>query len=177
MAARRQQRLHVTGAVAHIEQDDRRLRAVIRQYLALGKNPQALMEDLAVIGENTTRERFRTQLDPQGARWKPSMRAQLRGGKTLTQDGHLGDSITHRSDNKKAEWGTNMIYGGIHQFGGRIRAKSGGKLRFRLAGGGYATVDEVLMPQRAFLGISDNDEVDMLDAIQARINGIANHAG
>lgn len=165
------------AAVARIEQDDRRLRAVIRQYTSLGNNPKPLMEDLAVIGENTTRERFHTQLDPQGARWKPSLRAQIRGGKTLTQYGRLGDSISHRSDSKKAEWGTNVIYAGIHQFGGRIRAKNGGKLRFRLASGGYASVDEVVMPQRAFLGISTNDQADMLDAIEARINGIANRAG
>lgn len=167
----------MTGVIMHIEQDDRRLRSAIRQYIALGNNPQVLMEDLAVIGENTTRERFRTQLDPQGARWKPSLRAQIRGGRTLTQDGHLGDSITHRSDSKKAEWGTNMVYAPVHQFGARIRAKNGGKLRFRLANGGFATVDEVQVPQRAFLGISANDEADMLDAIEARINGIANHAG
>jgi phage virion morphogenesis protein len=165
------------GVVTHIEQDDRRLHAVIRQYIALGGNPKPLMEDLAVIGENTTRERFSTQLDPNGARWKPSLRAQIRGGKTLTQYGRLGDSITHRSDSKKAEWGTNVIYAAIHQIGGAIRAKNGGKLRFRLANGGFANVGEVMMPQRAFLGISANDETDMLDAIQTRINGIANHAG
>lgn len=166
----------MNGILFSIQQDDRRVRAVLTQLIALGRNPAPAMEDLAVIGENTTRERFSTQLDPQGQRWKPSLRAQINGGKTLTKDGHLGDSLTHVSSSKLAEWGTNRIYGRIHQLGGVIKPKNASNLRFRLASGAFVSTKEVIMPQREFLGLSRNDELDMLDALQARITGVADRA-
>lgn len=166
----------MTGILARIEQDDRKIRAVITQLIALGRNPAPAMEDIAVIGENTTRERFSTQIDPQGQRWKQSLRAQINGGKTLTKDGHLGDSITHVSSNKFAEWGTNIIYAAIHQKGGVIKPKNATSLRFRLASGAFISTKEVTMPKREFIGISTNDELDMLDALQLRVNRVITNA-
>lgn len=166
----------MSGILAKLEQDERKVRAVLMQLIALGKNPAPALEDIAVIGENTTRERFSTQLDPQGQRWKPSIRAQINGGKTLTKDGHLGDSMTHRSSSKFAEWGTNRIYAAIHQFGGLIKPKGATSLRFRLANGAFVSTQQVDMPKREFFGISRNDEFDMLDALQARIGRTVSNA-
>lgn len=129
----------------------------------LGDNPQPLLEDIAFLGENSTRERFRTQTDPDGQRWKPSLRAQSTGGKTLTLDGHLGDSISSGADKKSAVWGTNRIYAAIHQFGGTINAKSSKGLRFKIPGFGWVTKRQVKLPTRAFLGLSTDDEADILD--------------
>jgi phage virion morphogenesis protein len=112
--------------------------------------------------------RFRTEMGPDGQKWKPSLRARITGGRTLTKDGHLSGSISARHGRDYAEWGVNRIYAAIHQFGGEIHAK-GGSLRFRLANGGFATVQKVTMPARPFLGISDDDRDDILDAIQVRI--------
>jgi len=149
----------MSGIQFKVEQDDRKIRATITQLIALGRNPATAMEDIAVIGENTTRERFATQINPEGNRWKKSIRVQINGGKTLTKDGHLGDSITHLSNSKFAEWGSNRIYAAIHQLGGK-------------AGRGH----KVNIVARAFLGISKADDFDMLDALQARITGVINHA-
>lgn len=157
-------------------QEDRQVRAVIRQMIKFGMNLEPAMEDLAVIGENTTRERFTTQIDPSGQRWKRSIRAQINGGKTLTKDGHLGDSITHRSDRYSAEWGTNRPYAPIHHFGGEIKPKDANNLRFRLANGAFITTKKVTMPKREILGVSKSDELDMLDALQARIEGVQHRA-
>lgn len=166
----------MSGIQIKIEQDDRKIRATLTQLIALGRNPAPALEDLAVIGENTTRERFSTQIDPEGNRWKPSIRVQISGGKTLTKDGHLGDSMTHTSNSKFAAWGTNMIYAAIHQNGGVIKPKSAPSLRFRLAGGAFVSTKQVTIPKREFLGVSARDELDMLDALQARINGVISHA-
>lgn len=154
--------------------EDQAVLGVMARLRALGANPASLMADLAALGENTTRERFRTQIDPQGNRWKPSLRARLTGGKTLTKDGHLANSITHRSTSNMAQWGTNRIYGVTHQLGLTIKAKSGGKLRFALAGGGWATVAQVDIPQREFLGLSDMDREDMLDIAKMHIEELIN---
>lgn len=155
--------------------DDARLQAGLRNLIALGRNAGAAMADIAAIGESSTRQRFRTETGPDGQRWKPSLRARITGGRTLTKDGHLSGSISARHGRDFAEWGVNRIYAAIHQFGGEIRAK-GGSLRFRLAGGGFAQVKQVTMPARPFLGVSDDDRDDILDVIQTRIQG-AVHAG
>lgn len=148
--------------------DDAQLYAGLRSLIALGRDAGPIMADIAAIGESSTRMRFRTEGGPDGQKWKPSLRARITGGRTLTKDGHLSGSISGRHGRDFAEWGVNRIYAAIHQFGGEIRAK-GGSLRFRLANGGFATVQKVTMPARPFLGISDDDRDDILDIIQARI--------
>lgn len=138
----------------------------------MGANPQPLLEDIAFLGENSTRERFSTQIGPDGRRWKPSLRAQLNGGKTLTKDGHLGDSITSRADNSAAEWGTNRIYAAIHQFGGVIKAKAGGYLRFAIPGFGYVSKRQVTIDARPYLGLSAEDEQDILALVSDHISNL-----
>lgn len=145
---------------------DSNLQAVQRVFASirqLGANPQPLLRQIAFLGENSTRERFSTQTDPSGQRWKPSLRVQLNGGKTLTKDGHLGDSITSQADDKVAEWGTNRIYAAIHQFGGAIKAKTSAGLRFQIPGFGWVNKREVKIEARAFLGMSAQDEHDILE--------------
>lgn len=148
--------------------DDAQLHAGLRSLIALGRDAGRAMADVAALGESSTRMRFRTETGPDGQKWKPSLRARISGGRTLTKDGHLSGSISGRHGRDFAEWGVNRIYAAIHQFGGDIRAK-GGSLRFRLANGGFATVQKVSMPARPFLGISDDDRSGILDIIQARI--------
>jgi phage gpG-like protein len=47
--------------------------------------------------------------------------------------------------------GTKSDYGPIHEFGGVIKAKSGGYLKFKI-GGNFVQVKQVVMPARPFLG-------------------------
>jgi phage virion morphogenesis protein len=147
--------------------------AALRGLSAMIGDPSAITRAIAALGESATRLRFRTQMAPDGTPWKPSLRAQVSGGRTLTQDGHLSGSISARHGPGFAEWGVNRIYAAIHQFGGTIRAKSGKALRFRLAGGKFATVKAVKMPARPYLGISSDDRGDILDLIQRRLVGAA----
>lgn len=146
-----------------------RLFKALRQ---MGANPQPLLRDIAFLGESSTRERFRSQTGPDGQRWKPSLRAQLTGGKTLTKDGHLGDSITSTADQHAAEWGTNRIYAAIHQFGSTIRAKGTGGLRFKIPGFGWVTKRQVTITARPFLGVSAEDQQDILDLASNHISNL-----
>ena len=137
-----------------------RVFTAIRQ---LGAHPRPLLEQIAFLGENSTRERFATQRGPDGQPWRPSLRARLSGGRTLTMDGHLGDTISSRASDDAAEWGSNRIYAAVHQFGATISAKSSSFLRFRIPGGGWAAKRQVTIPARPFLGISAEDREDILD--------------
>ena len=162
------------GVSIQISHDDARVRSALMGLISLGQNPAPVMRDLAAYGEASTRERFHTETGPDGQPWKKSLRAQISGGKTLTMSGHLGDSITSDAGRDWAAWGTNMLYARIHQLGGVIKPKvPGGKLRFRLAGGGFRSVSQVTMPARPYLGVNQADEAEMLSLIHNRLRGAA----
>lgn len=156
-----------------IEVTDASLLAALRRLAGAMADTSPIMADIAALGESTTRLRFRTQTGPDGKPWKPSLRAQITGGRTLTEAGHLAASISSRSGRDWAEWGANRIYAAIHQFGGTIRARSGKALRFALAGGGFATVKSVTLPARPFLGLSTDDIGDITRLIQDRLAAAA----
>lgn len=156
-----------------IEVTDASLLAALRRLAGAMADTAPIMADIAALGEESTRQRFRTQTGPDGKPWKPSLRAQITGGRTLTQDGHLAASISSRSGRDWAEWGANRIYAAIHQFGGVIRARNAKALRFALAGGGFATVQSVKIPARPFLGLSTDDVADIVHIIETRLAAAA----
>lgn len=149
--------------------DDGQVRGALLRLMALGNNPRPALLDIAALGESSTRLRFRLQRGPDDQQWKPSIRAQVTGGRTLTKDGHLSGSISSNVGKDFAEWGVNRIYARIHQDGGVIKAKSGGSLKFRIPGGGFAVVKAVRMPARPYLGVNDDDRDDMLDIVESHI--------
>lgn len=153
--------------------DDGQVRGALLRLVALGNNPRPALQDIAALGESSTRLRFRLQRGPDGQRWKPSLRAQMTGGSTLTKDGHLSGSISSNTGRDYAEWGVNRIYARIHQEGGVIKAKSGGALKFRMPGGGFAVVKAVRIPARPYMGVNDDDRDDMLDIVERHIGGAA----
>lgn len=151
---------------------------------ALGERPQPIFDALGAYGEASTRLRFKRGVDPDGVRWKPSARALATGGQTLVNKGAQGGllgSITYRADDTSAEWGTNKVYGAIHQEGGEITPKAASNLRFRTARGGFVSTKRVVMPKRAFLGINTEDGVEMqavmLDVVQLHEAGRSGNPG
>lgn len=160
--------------------DDGQVIGTLQLLRALGEDPRPALQEVADLGESTTRLRFRTQRGPDGRPWHPSLRAQLVGGRTLTKDGHLSGSAGSNATREFAEWGVNRIYARIHQDGGVIKAKGGGALKFPLPGGGFAVVKAVRMPARPYLGVNEDDRGDILDIFERRIvatSGGAAHAG
>lgn len=113
--------------------------------------------------EDSVLYRFETETAPDGSKWEPSIRARMEGGKTLTKSGQLRDSRTHVAGRDYVEVGTNKIYAGVHQYGATIRAKAAPFLVFQLPGGlGLRKVKEVTIPARPFLGLSADDEEELL---------------
>lgn len=108
----------MTGVSVQFEDQ---VRPALNRLLAAGRNPRPLLLGLATIGENQTRDRFDTQIAPDGNKWLPSRRQETQGGKTLTGNGILSGSITSDATIEYAEWGTNVEYGALHQFGGVIK--------------------------------------------------------
>lgn len=137
-------------------------------------DPTPLFDLIGASMVTSTRQRFEKETDPKGNPWPKSIRVQLEGGKTLFDQGTLANSFSHEASRSGVEWGTNVIYAAIHQLGGDIVAKDGGALHFTI-GGADVFVPKVTIPQRAFLGLNDDDEATIAELaaeyIMAPIDG------
>lgn len=134
------------------------IEAKLGALLARSSDLSPLMDRIGMAMETTTAERFEDGVAPDGTTWKKGRKPT---GKTLIKDGLLKNSITHRASADRVEIGTNKVYARIHQFGGTIRGKNGGKLTFKLPGLGFISVDQVIIPARPFLGVSSEDETEI----------------
>lgn len=131
-----------------------------------GRNTKPMMDEIATYGVNSTKQRFKAGIDPDGNKWPKSMRVQMnQGGITLVDKGHLRSSITAFANNATASWGTNKVYGPIHQFGGIIKPINTKHLKFKIPGLGFKTVDQVTIPKRPYLGINANDEAEIASIV------------
>lgn len=139
--------------------------------------PRALWEEVGRVGVLQTQERFEQERDPEGKSWPRSIRVLLEGGKTLSDSGRMRASITHEATGTGVAIGTNAIQAAIHQFGGRIEAKTPAGLMFRIAGKWMRKM-AVEMPRRAFLGLSTDNEAEMLEVadeyVAAPLEGVGN---
>lgn len=97
---------------------------------------------------NSTLQRFKDGVDPDGKPWPKSQRVLgkqpgrkgRKGTKTLIDTGRLRSSLTVVASPDEAVVGSNTIYARIHQYGGKT-------------GRGRA----VKMPARPYLGVNDDD--------------------
>jgi phage virion morphogenesis protein len=125
------------------------------------------------IGEyvlNDTRDRFITGRGPDGVRWPKSGRVKQRGGKTLVHKRKLEGSLTFKALINRVEIGTNDKRAAIHHFGGKIKARGGGYLRFKI-GKQWVQVKSVTIPARPYLGLNKRNQRE-IGAIVARRIGV-----
>ncbi|MDP9057375.1 MAG: phage virion morphogenesis protein [Pseudomonadota bacterium] len=151
-------RIHVDG-LREVEEELGRLSAKSGDLTPLMK----VIGDVLVAG---TRDRFERGEGPDGTPWKPSLRAELEGGQTLLDSRQLHDSVHFEARSDQVEVGSNLIYAGVHQLGATIVPVNAGALHFKLPGGlGLRTVQQVVIPARPYLGVSDYDEDEIRGAV------------
>ena len=159
---------------AHI-QGLSQLGAGLARMVALGERPRPVWEAIGNQGETSTKLRFVRGIDPDRKRWIPSIRVRQGGGQTLRLKNRLMNSITHNTTNNGTAWGTNLVYAGIHQFGGTIKAK-GKNLRFQI-GGRFVSVKAVTIPKRSFVGVNAADGREILAVANDVIDLAARNRG
>lgn len=171
---------HLTFAI-----EDAGVRAQLAKLAGADKGD--LLPRLGEYLASSTKDRFATQTDPDGAAWqalKPAYarRKKYNADKVLTLRGYLRGGIHYQPDGADAVLvGTNSKYGAVHQFGGTIEQPArqatvryrsvAGKILFAGKKHKRATeknvtigTHQVKIPARPFLGISNADD--------ARINEI-----
>lgn len=112
------------------------------------KNQKPILRNIGHIIKNYADEKFETEGRYQGEKWenwKPSTKKKRdkmkRGeGKILSLEGELRESIDDKLTADSVEVGTNKAYAAIHNFGGDVKKRNGGKFE---------------MPKRTYLNWDD----------------------
>jgi len=158
-----------------INVDTNSLQTDLESLLRRTQDLEPLMRNIGGYLLETTKDRFYTNIAPDGSAWKESARAQEEGGKTLLDHGHLRDSINFSTTTTSVTVGSsNIVYAAIHQFGGKTRphtiTSAHGALRFNL-GGRTVFANSVNhpgsdIPARPFLGVSSENMAEIKHMMQ-----------
>lgn len=127
-------------------------------------NFTALHKEIGEYLVSSTKERFDNETAPDGTEWPKSYRVQEEGGVTMTDTARLKNSVHYRARPDKVEVGTNDIRASVHQQGKTIKAKNAKFLKFKVAGR-WAQKKSVKIPARPFIGISEEDDQEIVAII------------
>ncbi|MEN9848742.1 MAG: hypothetical protein RL368_1482 [Pseudomonadota bacterium] len=127
---------------------------------------------LADIGESlllSHEDRWDKQVSPDGQAWLPlsALTQELKPknkDKILVLNGYL-KNLQYQVTDKKLTLGTDKEYAAIHQFGGTIEPKKGTSLKIS-GKGKNVFVKSVTIPARPFLGISHDDEDNIIGILK-----------
>lgn len=118
------------------------------------------LKTIGLALEANIRERWDRETDPEGNRWQPlkasTIKRKIRKRKPLKillQDDHLRFTISSQADDSTLVVGSPQKYAAIHQLGGPAGRKG----------------RQFQMPARPFLGISKQDEADIMDEIKQHL--------
>jgi phage virion morphogenesis protein len=111
-----------------------------------GLEKHQLLDEVGQEVEGQTKRRIMSEkTSPDGAPWQPNQA----GTPILVQSEALHGSITHLVTGDETQIGSNLVYAGVHNDGGRAGR-----------GAGFQ------MPQRQFLGLSVENEDDLTALIE-----------
>jgi phage virion morphogenesis protein len=113
---------------------------------------------LREIGEHlleSTQDRMSQEISPDGQPWEPLQPDTLanksktsQSNKILRGYGTLADTLNYQLNGDQLMFGSNMEYAATHQFGR----------------------DSANIPAREFLGLSDDDETEIIEILQSHLN-------
>lgn len=140
-----------------ISVDDKAITNKLHELQSKVINLEPVMEDIGQILMNSTRDRFEQGIDPTGKPWvtlQPWYQKQKKKNQNLTLvlNHDLMNSINPQATSNSVTIGTNRKYAAMHQFGGVV-----GK------GSPFAGKE---IKARPFLGISNDDKENILDAVR-----------
>ena len=141
----------------------------LQRLLAAAGDLKPALKNVGEYEAESTKERIRQGVTPSGAPFaplNPLYAAHEKKGPGILRGatGDLASIVYQLAGEESVEIGNNIVYGAIHQFGGVIRAKNAPALIFSL-GDRKIAVESVTIPARPYLGISAEDEAEILSII------------
>lgn len=144
--------------------DDTPIIQAMSQLMLEGSRKAELFDEIGAALVTGASLRFVDQVSPDGTPWKQSVRASQQGGDTMRNTGRLMSSLSHNVFGDAVEYGTNLEYAHVLHFGAVIKPVNGNYLTFKI-GAIWARVKQVVLPSREFLGVSNDDETEVLSII------------
>lgn len=155
------------------------------------------LNDIAEYLHRSTDDRFRQQVAPDGSPWAPlapSTLARKKGGRILRDKGALQDTLRHNVSRNELSFGTDRVYGAIHQFAGKVQhAARSQQVYFRQGKDGavgnrfvkksksnfsqWVTrgAHDAEVKARPYLGMSSEDDIEVLaiiyEYLSEQVNG------
>ncbi|MEW4983077.1 MAG: phage virion morphogenesis protein [Cycloclasticus sp.] len=131
------------------EFNDQQVVDAFRRLVDKAENLEPVFADIGEALLNSHRDRWDRQESPDGEPWakldpKYQARKKKNAGKVLVLEGLMRDTLAYNVSASRLELGTNFVQGATHQFGDKSRG----------------------IPARPFLGISDEDEVEILEILR-----------
>ena len=179
----------MAGVLIEIKTDENSvLMAFLKKLSDFEDRKRGLFEDIGSTVTENIRERW-TRGEGLNGRWPLSVRVMREGGTTLRKTSRLMNSITYNAIYNGLEIGTDAEYGAIHHFGGVIDMPARTRtLHFRqdgrtgLVGNRFVRQSrsnfaqdvqvkayKVNMPERPWLGITDDDAQDIVNLVEGTI--------
>lgn len=137
----------------------------LARMLAAASDLKPALKNIGVALQQSTVERIEREVSPDGSAFaplNPLYALTKKGpGKLRGESRTLSEIVWQLAGDDAVEVGTNATYGAIHQFGGVIKAKNAPALIFSM-GGEHFAVKSVNIPARPYLGLSKEDEEEVL---------------
>lgn len=131
--------------------EDQGLKNLLAGLQERSSNLTPVMKTIGEIVHSSVIRNFEQERSPEGVKWKPSLRALLTGGKTLTLSAILKNTITAKAFPNRVVVATgppSKAYAAAQQFGAKV-------------GRGH----KVNLPARPFLGVRDEDWPEIKQAV------------
>ena len=149
--------------------DDTQVNNAIARLIQAGTDLTPTLRDIGEHLLNTTRQRFADEQSPDGTAWEPlsettKARKTRNKDKVLTEDGRLAGTLGYQVMRDELLVGSPRIYASTLQFG----AKKG---EFGQTSRG-TPIPWGDIPARPFLGISDDDRVEIRNILQRTIENL-----
>lgn len=180
----------MSGIALDVRIDDSPVSDMLARLVALGRDPSPALDAIGAAMVAVTETHFDEGVAPDGVAWKPSQRiVKGGGGKTLVLSTRLWRSFTHNVIGAAVEWGTNVIYAAIHQFGGTItrephtqtiyrKADADGiapgfvkKRKSNFAQDVAVAAFSITIPARPMVGFGNEEAAEALDILKRYLGG------
>ncbi|WP_160286837.1 phage virion morphogenesis protein [Pseudomonas knackmussii] len=183
----------MAGAMLEVTVSDSKVGQVLAELEQRLGSLRTPLADIAEYLHQSTDDRFRRQVAPDGSPWAPlapSTLARKRGNRILRESGDLQDTLRYQVSDNELAFGTDRPYGAIHQFGGKIEhAARSQQVYFRQGKNGSvgnrfvskrksnfaqwvtrgASVSDIAA--RPYLGLSSEDEAEVLAIVAEYLVG------
>lgn len=150
----------MAGATLDVAVDSSQLGELLTKLAERLGDLRTPLEDIREYLHQSTDERFRQQVGPDGSPWAPlapSTLARKKGPRTLRESGDLQDTLRGQVQGDELLFGTDRPYGAVHQFGQKAGASGRNRRGSPIPWGD--------IPARPYLGVSIEDTREITELL------------